>query len=117
MPGSDDLRACADTVESACSVLIEGATAAPDGCTGVLQSAVERLAALQLRLTEESASAEALEEAWRLRRSIRRAGALLENAAAYHRGWTAVLAVKAAGYGPGGVPGDVVPASRVWVEA
>jgi hypothetical protein len=117
MWGAEELRGCADTVEFACIALTEGASAALDGCAGVLQTAVERLAALRLRLAESSARAEALEEAWRLRRSIRRAGALLENASAYHRGWSAVLAVKAAGYGPGGVPGDVVPSRRVWVEA
>jgi hypothetical protein len=117
MSGADELRACADSVESACSALTEGAPAALDGCTGVLQSAIERLAALRLRLAEGSATAEVLEEAWQLRRSIRRAGALLENAAAYHRGWSAVLAVKTAGYGPGGAPGDVIPMGRICVEA
>jgi hypothetical protein len=114
MAGTDELRACADTVESACGALTGGAY---EGCTAVLQSAVERLAALRLRLAEGSASAEVMEEAWRLRRSIGRAGALLENASAYHRGWSAVVAVKTAGYGPGGVPGDITPQGRVWVEA
>jgi len=114
MCGTDELRACVDAVESACGALTEGAF---DGCTGALESAVERLAALRVRLAEGSANADALEEAWRLRRSIRRAGALLENASAYHRGWSAVLAVKAAGYGPGGLPGDVVPRGSLWVEA
>jgi len=114
MCGKDELRACADAVESACDGLTAGAF---DGSTGVLQSALERLAAVRLRLAEGSASAEALEEAWRLRRAVRRAGALLENASAYHRGWSALLAVKAAGYGPGGAPGEVVSQGRVWVEA
>jgi hypothetical protein len=112
----EELRACADTVEWGCGALSVGSPAALDRCSGALESAVERLTALESGLTGTCPNAEVLEEAWRLRRSIRRASALLENAAAYHRGWSAVVAVKTAGYGPGGVPGDVIPSRHVWVE-
>jgi len=115
MPQIEELRACADTVDRGCEALTVGTPAALDCCSGALQAAVERLAQLQSGWTETPNAAD-LEEAWRLRRSVQRASALLENAAAYHRGWSAVVAVKAAGYGPGGIPGEVVPGRRVWME-
>ncbi len=58
---------------------------------------------------------EALAEAWRLRRAVRRAGRLLDNAADYHQQWSRRLGAMTDGYQPGGEPADLARAGRISV--
>jgi hypothetical protein len=102
----EELRSSAAEVEAACGMLAAPDPEALDSCSAVLEEAARRLEALQPCLTGLTADPEALAEAWRLQRTVRRAGVLLANAAAYHQNWQDLIAVRTSGYGPGGRPGE-----------
>jgi hypothetical protein len=102
----EQLRSATAEVDRVCGLLAAPDPEALDGCSDVLAVAVRGLEALQPSLRGLAADPEALAEAWRLQRTVRRAGTLLANAAAYHREWRNLVAVRAAGYGPGGRPGE-----------
>lgn len=102
----EELRSSTAEIDSVCGLLAAPSPDALDGCSAVLEAAARRLEALQPCLSGFAADAEALAEAWHLQRTVRRAGVLLANAAAYHRNWQDLLAVRTAGYGPDGRPGE-----------
>ena len=102
----EQLRSSTAEVDAACRLLAAPVPDALDSCSAVLEAAALRLEAVQPCLRGLAADPEALAEAWRLQRSVRRAGALLTNAAAYHRNWQDLAAVRTAGYGPDGRPGE-----------
>ncbi len=116
MTAAEELRSCSAAVEQARSGLIEGTAAALDRCCDVLASAAERLGAARPSLDSARGEAEALALAWELRRDIRRAGALLENAAAYHAGWRNRVSVQTGGYGADGAPAQAMHSGRLWVR-
>ena len=78
-------------MERACAALLSPGADSLDDCSGVLAGAAQTLAALRPSLHDARGDPEALAEAWRLQRTVRRASALLESAAAYHAGWTELL--------------------------
>jgi hypothetical protein len=102
----EELRSSIAEVDNVCERLAAPAPDALDCCTAVLEAAVRRLEALQPCLRSLAANPEALAEAWRLQRTVRRAGVLLASAESYHRNWQDLVAVRTAGYGPGGRPGE-----------
>jgi hypothetical protein len=102
----EQLRSSTGEVDRACGLLAAADPEALDGCSAVLAAAARGIEALQPDLRGLAADPEALAEAWRLQRSVRCAGTLLANAAAYHREWQGLVAVRTAGYGPGGRPGE-----------
>jgi hypothetical protein len=102
----DQIRSCCGDVERACAALLTPEADSLDDCSAVLAGAAQTLTELRPSLHGARGDPEALAEAWRLQRTVRRASALLESAAAYHAGWTELLGVQTAGYGPGGRPGE-----------
>jgi hypothetical protein len=102
----EQLRAACAEVERACDWLTDPASDALDSCSLVLENATSRLATMRPALHEAAGEPAALAEAWRLRRSIRRAGVLLAAAATYHQQWQSVLGSMAGGYDREGRPGD-----------
>src|SRR6478672_10917226 len=102
MTAAEQLRFSKDEVERACALLMAPTVETLDGCSGVMEAAVERLAALRPALHDLRGDPGALAQAWRLQRSVRRAGVLLANAAAYHARWNELLGAKTAGYRPDG---------------
>jgi hypothetical protein len=98
MTAAEQLRLSSAEIERACSLLMTNRGDTLDGCSDVLEAAVERLAALRPVLHEARGDPEALAEAWRLQRNVRRAGVLLANAGEYHTRWTELLGAKTAGY-------------------
>jgi hypothetical protein len=110
---ADQLRSCGDELERVCSALLHPAPEALDGCTPVLAGATERLAELYAELRSGQPDPEALAEAWRLRRTVRRADVLLTQAARYHAGWSELLALQTAGYRRGGGPGEASRPGRL----
>ena len=75
-------------IEAACDCLIDPTPRNIQRCTTLLARAAERLAEKPPPVRRAA-----------LRQTVRRAGRLLESAAAYHRGWQNVLAaLTAAGY-------------------
>ena len=109
----DELRLSAGQAGTACDLLEQPALDAMDGCATALAAAVGRLETLQPSLSKLVGDPEALAEAWRLRRNVRRAAALLDQAATYHNHWQGIVGVMSAGYGPGGRPADTTRPSRV----
>ena len=107
------LRSSCGEVERVCDLLLGPTPDALDDCSTVLEVAARSLAALRPSLHDSRGDAEALAEAWRLQRTVRRAGALLANAAAYHQQWQALVGVMTAGYGPGGHPAEAVQSGRL----
>jgi hypothetical protein len=102
----EQLRSSTAEVDRVCVLLAAPDPEALDGCSAVLAAAARGIEELQPCLGGLAADPEALAEAWRLQRTVRRAGTLLVNAAAYHRHWQDLVAVRTAGYGPGGRPGE-----------
>ena len=102
-----------DEVERACALMVTASPEAFDGCVSALEVAAGGLARLGPGLASGHGAAEALEEAWRLRRSVRKARALLEGASEYHARWNERIGVRTAGYGSDGAPGETPRPGRV----
>src|SRR5690348_1312935 len=117
MTAAEHLRSCNANVELAYAALLKPSPEALEGAVPVLRGAVRSLEALCPVLHDSRGDAEALTEAWRLRRTVRRTNTLLANASAYHEGWNDLLAVKTVGYGPRGEPGEPPREGRVCVRA
>jgi hypothetical protein len=116
MTAAEELRTCADATEQACSALSQGSPTSLEACSDILEAAAVRMGELRPALEVARGDAETLAEAWRLRRTIRAAGLLLENAAEYHVQWRKRWGVQQAGYGPGGAPPEVASAGRIWLR-
>jgi hypothetical protein len=112
----DELRLTTGQAGAACILLETPTPDALDGCSTALEAAAGRLAALQSAGAELSAHPEALAEAWRLRRTVRRAAVLLAKAAAYHHDWQELVGIMSAGYGPGGRAAESPRPGRVCLE-
>ena len=112
----EELRLTTGQAGAACILLEAPSPDALDGCSTALEAAAGRLAALQSSGTQLAAHPEALAEAWRLRRTVRRAAALLEKAAAYHDEWQELIGIMAAGYGPGGHAAESSRPGRVCLQ-
>jgi hypothetical protein len=113
MTALEHLRAAAAQASCACGLLESTTAEALDGCSTALEAAECSLEALHPALPGLAGDPDALAEAWSLRRTVRRAAALLANAAAYHRDWQELVGVMTAGYGPGGRPGESPPSGRI----
>ena len=112
----DELRWSTGQAGIACALLEMPAPDALDGCSTALEAAAGRLAALQSRVGELAGNPEALAEAWRLRRTVFRAAALLEHAGAYHRHWQDLVGIMTGGYGPDGQPAEAARQGRVCLQ-
>jgi hypothetical protein len=115
MSTAEQLRTCSAGLDHACDRLAEPSPESLGLCSTILESAIEHLSALQPTLNH--GDAEALAEAWRLRRTVRRAGLLLTSAADYHRRWQERLGIQTAGYGPDGRAGNSAVSGRLCVRA
>jgi hypothetical protein len=87
-------------VQRACDLLCAPSPAAVDHCTVVIGSAISLLGEWRRRFQghDRTANRVTLEEALRLKATVRRVGRLLEAAAAYHAGWRHALGSLCAGY-------------------
>jgi len=113
MTAAEQFRLSSAGVERACALLIAPDVDTLEGCSGELGAALERLATLRPALLDERGDPKALAEAWRLRRSVRRAGTLWANAAAYHAQWSELLGAKTAGYRADGQAAEMPRTGRL----
>ena len=118
MLNEDDGKALAgvrEEVQRACDLLRSPTPAAVDRCSIALGAAISRLVEWrkQFRAQTPASSRLTLEEARRLRASVRLAARLLESAAAYHSGWRKALGALCAGYTASGAPADAAPPGRL----
>jgi len=116
MSAAEQLRASGEEVERACALLVAASPESVDGCAGALEAAVAGLAGLGAALAASRGDAASLEETWRLRRSVRKARALLEGASEYHERWRERIGARTAGYGSDGAPGEPPRAGRVFLR-
>jgi hypothetical protein len=112
----EELRLTTGQAGAACSLLEAPCPDALDACSTALEAAAERLAALQSSGVELAGNPAAFAEAWRLRRAVRRAAALLAKAAAYHHEWQELVGIMTAGYGPSGQAAESARPSRVCLQ-
>ena len=113
MTAAEGFRLSAAEVERACALMLAPDADTLEHCSGELEAALGRLATLRPALLDERGDPEALAEAWRLQRSLRRAGVLLANAAAYHAQWSELLGAKTAGYRADGEAAEMPRTGRL----
>jgi hypothetical protein len=104
-------------LDAACDLLHSPTAEAVDRCSMLLESAWSRMADSQSQIGEAHGDPAALEAAWRVRRSFLKAAKLLEGAAAFHNGWTAIRGSMTGGYTDRGEPAPVRHAGRIYLEA
>jgi hypothetical protein len=104
-------------IDRACDRLASPSADALDECSHDLESAMRQLSDCQLQLSAHAGNAEALEQAWHVRRSFLRARKLMESAASFHENWTRMRGAMVGGYTPTGDPGPVIHQSRICLQA
>jgi hypothetical protein len=110
---TERLGAARSEVEQVCAWLADPSPAALDRCAGVLAAAASELMNQADSLSLARGDPDALAEAWKLRRAVRRAGGLLHHAAEYHVQWTRTLGARLDGYRPGGEAAPLLHPPRI----
>src|SRR5262245_33789275 len=104
-------------LDRTCDRLLSPSPEVLDQCSLDLDSAMRQLAACQPHLSSHAGDADALAEAWHVRRSFLRARNLMESAATFHENWLRVRGAISAGYTPSGDPGPVLHQGRICLQA
>jgi hypothetical protein len=104
-------------LDRTCERLTSPSPEALDQCSQDLVSAMEQLAVCRPQLGAHAGDAEALAEAWHVRRSFLRARKLMESAASFHENWLRVRGAMIGGYTPSGDPSPVLHQSRICLQA
>ncbi len=100
-------------LEEACTALLRPSPEALDQCAQSCRRAASELAACLPRMHSAGGRPEALAAAQKLSAAVRSARRLLENAAAYHAQWQAMLGALSAGYTCAGRPAPVIHTERL----
>ncbi len=96
----------------ACELLLRPSPEALDECAARCQRAASELAASLPGIQSARGKPEVMAAARRLSEAVRSARRLLENAAAYHNRWQALLGAMSGGYLRNGEPAPVVRCER-----
>ena len=112
----DQLRAARLEVDKSIQLLVSASPDSLDRCAAILETAGQRVAAAQPQLRAGGATANAREEARRLRTAVARAGRLLEGAASLHFNWNQIRNTLCAGYTPCGAPAQPPPRNRISIQ-
>jgi hypothetical protein len=94
----EQLMAARQELDRACDLLTKPSPQAMDACTAVLEAAGRQLAEWQPSFSQQAGNPVALEEAWRLKRSVTRAGRLLKGAGDFHLNWLRLRGAMTGGY-------------------
>jgi hypothetical protein len=113
----EQLAATRVQLEGACDLLVVPTAGALDRSAEMLASAGRKMSELAPGLAAARGDAQAMEEAWKVRRTLQRAGKLLDNAARFHENWTAIRGAMTGGYTPSGEPAPVRHPGRVFLVA
>jgi hypothetical protein len=108
-PAEERLAAARAEVRRASELLVDASPEALQSCHGALDRAVSELAGFRSQCAAAPPDAGALSTALGLRSEILRAARLLENLAAFYRGWERILGTMSAGYT---ARGDAAPVAR-----
>jgi hypothetical protein len=112
----DELAAARKELDRAGALLVTPSPEALDRCSSVLEATGRQLADWQPRLAEVAGNAEALAEAWQLRRSFRRTERLLQNAGDFHWNWIRVRGAMTGGYTASGEAAPILHGHRVSLQ-
>jgi hypothetical protein len=112
----EQLAAVRRELDRAGALLTTPSPQALDSCSSVLESAGRQLLEWQPRLAEQAGNAEALAEAWHLRRSFQRTERLLQNAGDFHRNWTLLRGTLTGGYTATGQAAPVDHGHRISLQ-
>ena len=104
-------------LDRACERLTTPSPVVLDECSRDFESAMRQLAACQPRMSAHAGDAEALAEAWQVRRSFQRAQKLMESASAFHENWTRLRGSISGGYTACGEAPPVVHQGRICLQA
>ena len=104
-------------LDRACERFTSPSPDALEASSGELESAVRSLAECQPQLGAHAGNASALEEAWRVRRSLLHARKLLHGAATFHGNWMRIRGAMVGGYTSQGEPGSLLHAGRISLQA
>ena len=107
------LTAARTAVEEVCRCLLSPSPAMLERCGAALATAAAELTCCPSWTGPERSNSEALAEAQRLRRAIRRAHKLLEAAHRFHNGWHRIRSVMTDGYQPEGPSPLTAPRGRI----
>ncbi len=116
MPGASVVEQLAEArieLDRAGELLTAPSPEALNRCCSVLEATGRRLAEWQPRLAEQAGNADALAEAWRLRRSFQRTERLLQNAGDFHNNWVRLRGAMTGGYTSAGAAAPVLHGPRI----
>jgi hypothetical protein len=108
-PGEERLVAAHAEVKRASELLVDASPEALEGCHGALDRAVSELAGFRSQCAAPGGNAGARSMVLGLRTEVLRAARLIENLAAFYRGWERILGTMSAGYT---ASGDAAPVAR-----
>jgi|SRR5690242_5552784 hypothetical protein len=100
-------------LDGACDRLTAPSPASLDACAHDLESAIGQLSAFR----PNPGDAQALEQAWHVRRSFLRARKLMESAAEFHENWARVRGAISGGYTATGEAASIVHQGRICLQA
>ena len=103
-------------VDFAGGLLLKPSPEALERCSIILEQAGRQLAEWQPELTLRKGDADALAEAWHLRRSVQRTTRLLQGAAEFHSNWLHVRGAMTGGYTKTGEPAPLLHGRRICLE-
>jgi hypothetical protein len=109
---SGDLRTASTKLAHACELLISPSPANLEICSELLDSAVTELDGIAI----SRSNAEQRRQLTELRNATLRAGALLNSANSFHRGWRSVLGGLMSGYDTAGRPQEPVARGALVLE-
>jgi hypothetical protein len=110
------LASARSALEQSCHLLLDPSPEVLDRCYQVLSTAIGDLAASRDLIGPFKGDTGVLAQVCEIRRKVRLAGCLLENAAAYHSKWNRILASMLQGYSARGEPPTVAQPGRLAVE-
>ena len=112
----EQLASARRQLDEAGSLLCRPSPHSLEECSTVLESAGRQMAEWQGELAGHSGDPEALEEAWRVRRSFQRVSRLLQNAAEFHVNWLHERGSMTGGYTGSGESAPLQYGSRICLE-
>ena len=109
----EQLMSARHQLDLASNLLAKPSPEALDTCSWVLEAAGRQLAEWQAAFSQQAGDAAALEEAWRLRRSLVRTSRLLQGVGDFHRNWLQLRGAITGGYTETGESAPVIHANRI----
>jgi hypothetical protein len=109
----EQLVSARQQLDFASNLLAKPSPEALESCSSVLEAAGRQLAEWQPAFAGQAGDADALEEAWRLRRSFARTSRLLQGAGDFHRNWLQLRGAITGGYTETGESAPLMHANRI----